>query len=116
MNQTYKFDSFQENHKKSEIDRLTKNVDSHSKALCEHFLSNGLLSAKSVLDVGCGTGAMLEMFSSILPDIDYVGIDNSDDILKKQKRTPVSTKLYLLMEKRRDFLLMMILLILYIPG
>jgi ubiquinone/menaquinone biosynthesis C-methylase UbiE len=87
MTQTYKFDDFQENRKKSEINRLTMNVESHSKILCEYFLNNGLISSKNVLDVGCGTGAMLNMFADILPGTEFIGIDNSKEILESANKT-----------------------------
>lgn len=85
MTNTYLFDSFQDQQQKDEITRLTKNVDSHSKALCEHFFNNGLLHSKKLLDVGCGTGAMLDMFASLLPDKEFVGIDSSQEILTHAK-------------------------------
>lgn len=85
MNQTYVFDSFEQQQQDSEIQRLTKNIGNHSRALCEYFLSNGLLTSKKVLDVGCGTGAMLNMFAEILPETEFLGIDNSRDILESTK-------------------------------
>lgn len=81
MNQSYVFDSFENDQKKSEIERLTKNIGSHSKALCEYFLNHGLMSSQKVLDVGCGTGAMLNMFADLLPQTEFVGLDNSNEIL-----------------------------------
>jgi len=81
MNQGYLFDRFEVQQKKSEIDRLTKNVSSHSQALAEIFLNNGLIEANKVLDVGCGTGAMISLFSELMPDTEFVGVDNSKHIL-----------------------------------
>ncbi|MCC2686111.1 MAG: ubiquinone biosynthesis methyltransferase UbiE [Paenibacillaceae bacterium] len=82
MNPSYAFDTFTKTHKQSEIERLTRNVASHSKALCEHFMANGLISSKKVLDVGYGTGAMLNMFASLMPETEFTGVDNSKDILE----------------------------------
>jgi ubiquinone/menaquinone biosynthesis C-methylase UbiE len=82
LKQTYQFDSFGEQTKKSEISRLTANVESHSKALLDIFLNNGLLESRKILDVGCGTGEMTRMFSSILPESEFYGIDSSIEILQ----------------------------------
>jgi cyclopropane fatty-acyl-phospholipid synthase-like methyltransferase len=66
MNTSYQFDYFENELMKSEIKRLTANVDSHSEALTRLFLENGLYGAKKVLDVGCGTEAMINLFSNFL--------------------------------------------------
>ena len=86
MNNTYLFDHFQNQQQKAEIDRLTSNVGSHSKPICEFFINNGLLSSKRVLDVGCGTGAMLDLFANIIPDTQFVGVDSSQIILNQAKQ------------------------------
>ncbi|MDQ0116747.1 class I SAM-dependent methyltransferase [Paenibacillus harenae] len=85
MNTSYQFDHFEHEHMKSEIKRLTANVDSHSEALTRLFLENGLYGAKNVLDVGCGTGAMIDLFSKFLPEAFFRGIDNSEKILETAK-------------------------------
>ncbi|WP_409343352.1 class I SAM-dependent methyltransferase [Paenibacillus sp. MBLB4367] len=82
MNVSYQFDRFDQEQMKSEIKRLTANVGSHSEALVRLFFENGLYGAKNVLDVGCGTGTMIELFSKYLPDISIIGIDNSVKILE----------------------------------
>ncbi|HIW32546.1 MAG TPA: methyltransferase domain-containing protein [Candidatus Paenibacillus intestinavium] len=81
MQQTYTFDAFEENLKLNEIERLTKNVDIHSKTISDIFLSHGLIHSSKVLDVGCGTGAMLHLFANMLPQTEFIGIDSSQDIL-----------------------------------
>lgn len=91
MNTSYQFDCFDQEHMKSEITRLSKNVESHSKTLSKLFLENGLYGAKNVLDVGCGTGAMINLFSNLLPETSFSGIDNSDKILEIVKGTSTST-------------------------
>lgn len=82
-NLSYTFDSFDDQLKSREIERLTSNVDSHSKVMTEIFLNNGLHEAKKVLDVGCGTGAMIDMFAKLMPNTTFVGLDNSHHILAK---------------------------------
>lgn len=86
MNRTYIFKNFSDSIKKSEIVRLSGNVASHSKILCEHFLNNGLSESGSVLDIGCGTGAMLHMFSNILPEAGFTGVDESFEILQSSHK------------------------------
>jgi hypothetical protein len=48
MNVSYQFDQFEPEHMKSEIKRLTANVDSHSETLTRLFLENGLYRAETV--------------------------------------------------------------------
>lgn len=88
MNNSYQFDHFNPELMKSEITRLTENVGSHSQALAKLLLENGLYKARNVLDVGCGTGAMIQLFSTLLPEANFYGIDNSEVILE----TAVSTE------------------------
>lgn len=40
----------------------------------------------SVLDAGCGTGAILEMLKKDYPDVQYTGIDLSDKMIEVAKR------------------------------
>ena len=85
--QTYQFDNFPNHRKHSEIERLTTNVDSHSKALADLLLTNGLYGSNEVLDVGCGTGAMLQLLASLLEKTKFYGVDNSTKILETAKNT-----------------------------
>lgn len=85
MKRAYSFDHFTNDQKKAEINRLTANVESHSKTLAELLLTNGLSHSKKVLDVGCGTGAMIDLFASILKGTEFHGVDNSSHILKAAK-------------------------------
>lgn len=81
MKNTYSFDTFEDKLKLIEIERLTKNVDNHSKTITSIFLNHGLIHSSKVLDVGCGTGAMLNLFAPMLPQVEFIGIDSSKDIL-----------------------------------
>lgn len=92
MNATYRFDHFEQEQMKSEINRLTANVDSHSEALLRLFFENDLYESKNVLDVGCGTGAMIELFSKILPDASFVGVDNSSKMLEVAHGNPLGSE------------------------
>ena len=85
--QTSQFDNFPNHRKHSEIERLTTNVDSHSKALADLLLTNGLYGSNEVLDVGCGTGAMLQLLASLLEKTKFYGVDNSTKILETAKNT-----------------------------
>jgi ubiquinone/menaquinone biosynthesis C-methylase UbiE len=91
MNMSYQFDNFEQEQSVSEIQRLTANVDSHSETLIRLLFENGLYGAKNVLDVGCGTGAMIELFSKLLPDASFAGIDNSVKILESAQSKHTGT-------------------------
>lgn len=92
MNVSYQFDRFEQEQMKSEIKRLTANVDSHSEALVRLFSENGLFEAKNVLDVGCGTGAMIDLFSQFLPNTSFIGVDNSAKILEAAQSKPSNSE------------------------
>ncbi|WP_170885463.1 methyltransferase domain-containing protein [Bacillus alkalicellulosilyticus] len=81
MNKSYQFDQFKPEQMKSEVKRLTENVESHFQVLINLFLENGLYGARKVLDVGCGTGAMVNLISDCLPETEFIGVDNSTAIL-----------------------------------
>lgn len=87
MNTSYQIDRFDKEHLKNEMKRLSENVDSHSHTLSQLFLENGLYGAKHILDVGYGTGAMINLFSGLLPEASFTGIDNSEKILDTVKGT-----------------------------
>lgn len=84
-NASYRFDQFTDEQKNSEFQRLTANVGSHSEALVRLFFENGFSDAKHILDVGCGTGAMMELFSQLMPEFSIVGVDNSTKMLEAAK-------------------------------
>ncbi|UOQ83433.1 class I SAM-dependent methyltransferase [Gracilibacillus salinarum] len=86
INSSYQFDRFKPERMQSEGRRLTKNVESHSQTLMQLFLEKGLYEAQKVLDVGCGTGAMIDLFSNVLTDKIYYGVDNSSEILDIAKK------------------------------
>ncbi|MCK0473233.1 hypothetical protein [Halalkalibacter sp. APA_J-10(15)] len=92
MNKSYQFDQFKTEQMKSELERQTKNVESHSQILMSLFFENGLYGSKKVLDVGCGTGAN----ETCVSDVKII-VQTSDYISENRKEAdmPILLKLAL---------------------
>ena len=61
------------------VSELPETANQENEAIVEYLRSSVTPDAK-ILDVGCGTGALLDLFPSIAPD-QYVGIDTSIGML-----------------------------------
>ncbi len=46
------------------------------------------LEPKSIVDLGCGTGALTEVFSDLWPDASITGIDKSAEMLQRAGKNP----------------------------
>lgn len=52
----------------------------------KHFLRKILVPGMSVCDVGCGAGGFYNILKQYQPDIQYTGVDISDEMIKTAKR------------------------------
>jgi SAM-dependent methyltransferase len=59
-------------------------ADHSSQVLADHYA--GRLRARRVMDLGCGTGDSVDLFLSVDPEVDWVGVDIEDSPEVAQRR------------------------------
>jgi SAM-dependent methyltransferase len=59
-------------------------ADHSSQVLADHYAAR--LRARRVMDLGCGTGDSVDLFRSVDPEVDWVGVDIQDSPEVAQRR------------------------------
>ena len=52
---------------------------------CLHLIKH--FGPKKILDLGCGVGTMYQVITEAIPNIDYTGVDFSEESIKLAKET-----------------------------